>query len=213
LAQGIGRWGNFINQEAFGTNTDSLFAMTGGQIQRTIINETAYMDGDMYMNGLNMSEEYAVHPCFLYESFWCLLGFILLSLFIKRRKYDGQIALMYVGWYGIGRFFIEGLRTDSLMVGELKASQVFAGLCAITAIVILVLMEIKYKKSGGEGFVLYVNTEESKQLLAEAEKARNGEDDDKDYTSIVSDENANDENNENNTESEITEEKENGTVN
>jgi hypothetical protein len=74
-------------------------------------------------------------------------------------------------------------------------------------------MEIKYKKSGGEGFVLYVNTEESKQLLAEAEKARNGEDDDKDYTSIVSDENANDENNENNTESEITEEKENGTVN
>lgn len=215
IGQGIGRWGNFINQEAFGTNTDSLFAMTGGQIQRTIINETAYMDGDMYMNGLNMSEEYAVHPCFLYESFWCLLGFILLSLFIKRRKYDGQLALMYVGWYGIGRFFIEGLRTDSLMVGELKASQVFAGLCAITAIVILVLMEIKYKKSGGEGFVLYVNTEESKQLLAEAEKARNGEDDDddKDYTSIVSDENANDENNENNTESEITEEKENGTVN
>ena len=61
--------------------------------------------------------------------------------------------------------------------------------------------------------MLYVNTEESKQLLAEAEKARNGEDDDKDYTSIVSDENANDENNENNTESEITEEKENGTVN
>jgi len=223
IGQCIGRWGNFINQEAFGTNTDSLFAMTGGRIQRTIINETAYMDGEMFLNGLNMSEEYAVHPCFLYESFWCLLGFILLSLFIKRRKYDGQLTLMYIAWYGFGRFFIEGLRTDSLMIGELKASQVFAGLCTITAVTLLIMMKIKYKRSGGEGFVLYVNTEESKQLLLEAEKARSkktgdsdDDDDDKDYVSIISDENATNENttNENtNTENEITEENENGTVN
>ena len=125
---------------------------------------------------------------------------------------------MYIAWYGFGRFFIEGLRTDSLMIGELKASQVFAGLCTITAVTLLIMMKIKYKRRGGEGFVLYVNTEESKQLLLEAEKARSkkagdsdDDADDKDYVSIISDENATNENT--NTENEITEENENGTVN
>ena len=148
IGQCVGRWGNFINQEAFGTNTDSLFAMTGGRIQRTIINETAYMDGEMFLNGLNMSEEYAVHPCFLYESFWCLLGFILLSLFIKRRKYDGQLTLMYIAWYGFGRMLIEPLRTDSLKLWVFDVSTL-VGFGCFALFTTLYLIFMKKEKNNG----------------------------------------------------------------
>lgn len=223
IGQGIGRWGNFVNQEAFGTNTDCFLAMTGGTIQHDIINGMAYMDGDMYMNGLSMSENYGVHPCFLYESLWCLLGFIVLASFIKRRKFDGQLSLMYIAWYGAGRFVIEGLRTDSLMIGQLRVSQVLAGVLACSAIVLLIVTAIQYKRLGKEAFVLYVDTEESKKLLEEARKAHEKvdtkisevtEDDanDEDYEKIISD-NAdeasasNDETSENSEKADTSEEK------
>lgn len=119
LGQAIGRWGNFFNQEAFGIETKYLLGMssqaTGGV---------------------------PVHPCFLYESLWCLLGFILLHIFSKNiRKYDGQIFLMYVAWYGIERFFVEALRTDSLMIPYLnvRVSMVVAAVSAITAIILLIV--------------------------------------------------------------------------
>lgn len=170
IGQGIGRWGNFVNQEAFGTNTDCIFGMTGGTIQSTIVNEMAYQNGSMFLNGLEMSEKYAVHPCFLYESFWCILGFILLSIYSKHRKFDGQLTLMYVFWYGLGRFFIEGLRTDSLMLGRIRASQALAGILALTSLIFLIVVLAKYKRLNGDGFELYCNTEESKRLIEESEQ-------------------------------------------
>lgn len=125
LGQSIGRWGNFMNREAFGRETDIFCRMgltpPGG--------ETIY-----------------VHPTFLYESLWNLAGFILLNIFVHKgkRKYDGQVFLLYVLWYGLGRFWVEGLRTDSLYVGAtgLRASQIVAAVSAFTAALLLLRNKI-----------------------------------------------------------------------
>ena len=168
LGQGIGRWGNFTNHEAFGTNTDSIFGMSSGKIQEWIVNNTAYAGNTLYGKGINLSEHYPVHPCFLYESVWCLLGFFLLAYIArKHRKFDGQIFLMYVAWYGFERFFVEGLRTDSLYIGTLRVSQVLAAVSCVTAIVLLIVCYSRVKRMGAD-YHLYCDTAESKQLLAEA---------------------------------------------
>ena len=109
IGQGIGRWGNFVNQEAFGTFTGSNW--WGMQSERTV----SYMGAE----GL-------VHPCFLYESVWCILGVILLHIFSKKRKFSGSVILLYCTWYGLGRGFIELLRTDSLMLGPIKVSSLLS---------------------------------------------------------------------------------------
>ncbi|HAJ97758.1 MAG TPA: prolipoprotein diacylglyceryl transferase [Ruminococcus sp.] len=168
IGQGIGRWGNFTNQEAFGKNTDSLFCMSGGRVQRWIsLNYNATFS---YDKDVTLDPAYPVHPCFLYESFWCLLGAVLLFIAFKKfRKFDGQIILMYMVWYGFGRFVIEGLRTDSLMIGNLRVSQALALVICITALVLLIVQFSRVKRMGSD-YVLYVNTEESKQLLAEADE-------------------------------------------
>lgn len=119
IGQGVGRWGNFVNQEAFGTPTDLPWGMASANT------------GDI-----------AVHPCFLYESLWCLIGFVILHIVsVKFLKFRGQIFFMYIGWYGLGRAFIEGLRTDSLwLVPEvIRVSQLVAILCVITSAVVLTL--------------------------------------------------------------------------
>lgn len=167
IGQGVGRWGNFVNQEAFGTNTDNLFAMTGGTIQKIIIKETSDINGMMY--GTGMSELYGVHPCFFYESVWCILGFIILALYSKHRKFDGQIFLMYLTWYGTGRFIIEGLRTDSLMIGNIRASQLLALICVLASLIIHIAVLLRAKRQG-EPIVLYCDTEESKALIKESEE-------------------------------------------
>lgn len=118
IGQSIGRWGNFVNQEAFGAETD-IFC-------RMISEKTG---------GLG------VHPCFLYESIWCILGFVLLHFFsIKYRKYNGQIFLMYLVWYGFERMIVEGLRTDSLYIPYLgiRVSQLVAFCTAVVAGFLLV---------------------------------------------------------------------------
>ena len=123
IGQGIGRWGNFINQEAYGDFTGSSW--WGMQSERTI---------------REMGEEGLVHPCFLYESIWCIIGFIVLHYFSKKRKFSGQIILSYCAWYGFGRAFIELLRTDSLMIGGLKVSALLSfALCigAVTALTVI----------------------------------------------------------------------------
>ena len=117
IGQILGRWGNFFNREAFGAATDSFFRM------------------GLY-NTVTGSWEY-YHPTFLYESVWNLVGFILLHFLSKRRKYDGQIALGYCAWYGLGRCFIEGLRVDSLYWGPFRVSQLLAGLTCVAASAIL----------------------------------------------------------------------------
>ena len=160
IGQCIGRWGNFMNHEAFGCNTDSILGMTSGKIQSWI--ERNYSDGSLISTQ-------PVHPCFFYESMWCLLGFILLHIVSKKwRKFDGQIFLMYVIWYGTGRFFIEGLRTDSLYAGTLKISQVVAVISVVTALVLLLIGFARTKRLGTD-YQLYYETEESRQLLAESD--------------------------------------------
>ena len=172
IGQGIGRWGNFVNQEAFGTNTDSFLGMTGGTIQRTI-SSGMNLDGEMYKNGLEMLWEKPVHPCFLYESVWCLLGFVILSFLSKRRKFDGQIFLMYLAWYGAERFVVEGLRTDSLMLGNIRISQALSAVLFIVAVLLLIIFFIRRKRDP-ECFELYVNIEESHRLIEESRRKRMG---------------------------------------
>jgi phosphatidylglycerol:prolipoprotein diacylglycerol transferase len=106
-----------------------------------------------------------VHPCFLYESLWCLAGFILLHLYFKHRKFDGEIFIMYAGWYGLGRFFIEGLRTDSLYLGHIRVSQLVAGTCVVASIVLWIVFRSITKRSGNYKF--FYETELSKAQLAE----------------------------------------------
>lgn len=123
IGQSIGRWGNFFNQEAFGSGTNLPWGMSS--------QNTFYK---------------TVHPCFLYESLWCILGFLLLHIFSKKyKKYDGQVFLMYLIWYGFGRFFIEGLRSDSLFIPGtfLKVSQVLSILIVTTSIIILLVIKKK----------------------------------------------------------------------
>ncbi|WP_303805619.1 prolipoprotein diacylglyceryl transferase [Ruminococcus flavefaciens] len=172
IGQGIGRWGNFFNQEAFGTNTDFFLGMTGGTIQRTI-SDGMQMGGDMYSNGLEMLWEKPVHPCFFYESVWCLLGFVILSFWSKRRKYDGQIFLMYLAWYGAERFVVEGLRTDSLMLGNIRISQALSAVIFVASVILQIVLFSK-KKRDPECMPLYVNTEESHHLIEESRRKKMG---------------------------------------
>ena len=167
IGQGIGRWGNFTNQEAFGCNPDSIFGMSSGKIQSWIINHgsTATLSDGQTLDPLK-----PVHPCFLYESVWCLLGVVLLVIISKKmRKFDGQIFLTYVAWYGLGRFFTEGLRTDSLMIGTLRVSQVLAFVCFVSAVILLITISLKVKRMGTD-YQLYKDTEESRMLIRESEE-------------------------------------------
>ena len=123
IGQSIGRWGNFFNREAFGAETESFLRMG---LMRASTGVVTYY-----------------HPTFLYESMWNALGFVLLHFLSKRRQYDGQIALSYAAWYGLGRAFIEGLRTDSLYWGPFRVSQVLAAISCIAAVSILLWQNFK----------------------------------------------------------------------
>lgn len=117
IGQFIGRWGNFVNREAFGAPTDSFFRMG------------LY---DPYDGAWRY-----YHPTFLYESMWNLTGFCILHFLYPKRQYDGQMALGYALWYGLGRSWIEGLRMDSLYWGTFRVSQVLAGITCLAAAVVL----------------------------------------------------------------------------
>ena len=161
IGQGIGRWGNFVNQECFGSNTDWLLSMTGGRIQNTIIEQTS-LGGEMNINGnATMMWNMGVHPCFFYESMGCLLGFLVLSFWSKRRKYDGQIFLMYLAWYGFGRTVIEGMRTDSLYWGPFRVSQVLAALTCIVSVGLIAFVRLRKRPDGSQMLVHRIATEAS----------------------------------------------------
>ena len=114
--QGIGRWGNFFNVEAFGSNTTLPWGMTSPDI----VSYLTYKQSALAAIGVTVDPNTPVHPCFLYESIWCLIGFVLLALYLKHRKFDGEVFLMYLAFYGAERSVVEGLRTDSLMIGSLR---------------------------------------------------------------------------------------------
>jgi len=117
IGQSIGRWGNFFNREAFGAETTSFLRMG---LTNTVTGVTTYY-----------------HPTFLYESLWNGVGFIILHFVSKHRKYDGQVALGYAAWYGLGRCIIEGLRMDSLWWGPFRVSQLLAGISCVAAVSVL----------------------------------------------------------------------------
>ena len=117
IGQFIGRWGNFMNREAFGAATDAFSRMG-------------------LFNVKTGAWEY-YHPTFLYESLWNMAGFALLHFLADRRQYDGQIALGYAAWYGLGRAWIEGLRVDSLYWGPFRVSQVLAAVTCVAAVSVL----------------------------------------------------------------------------
>lgn len=130
LGQAIGRWGNFMNQEAHGEEVTRSF-LEGLHLPEFIINQM-YIDGVYY------------HPTFLYESLWNIVGFILLIALRRVNLRYGEIFLSYVIWYSIGRFFIEGMRTDSLMVGDLRMAQ----LISLALIVISIVTMVIRRKNG-----------------------------------------------------------------
>ena len=154
IGQSIGRWGNFFNREAFGVETNAFLRMG-------------------LLNSYTGQVEYH-HPTFLYESVWNAIGFVLLHFLSKKRKYDGQIALGYCAWYGLGRAIIEGLRTDSLYIGntDLRVSQLLAALSCVIAVAVLLFMT--FKRHNREN--LYVN----RVVLTEEEEDDESDDDDED---------------------------------
>lgn len=131
IGQIIGRWGNFVNVEAFGSETDLPWRM--GILKSMDGGETFY--SEMY-----------VHPTFLYESLWNLLGLILITALYKKKKFHGQMFLSYMIWYGFGRMLIEGLRADSLYVGSMRISQ-FVGFVTFVLGAVLMVWNLRRVKS------------------------------------------------------------------
>ncbi len=143
IGQGCGRWGNFFNQEAFGCNTTLPWGMYSEATRNYLMGSTVTA-----RKGVVIDPNLPVHPTFLYESIWCFVGFALLYFYLKKRKFNGDIALRYLIWYGAGRFWIEALRTDSLMLVPsigLRVSQLVAGLAVIVGLVLEIYLTRKDK--------------------------------------------------------------------
>ena len=146
IGQGIGRWGNFFNQEAFGTNTETaLFRMWSAKIRDTLSADQA----DLLAKGIEVNPEQAVHPTFLYESVWCLLVFAMLHIIVtKHRKFKGEVFLLYGIFYGLERMIVEGMRTDSLYIANttIRVSQLLSAVIVVVFAVWLITMFVKLKK-------------------------------------------------------------------
>lgn len=144
--QMLGRWGNFFNREAFGEYTDSLFAMRlpldavrSGDVTDLMREHIERIDGVSYIQ---------VHPTFLYESVWCCVLLILLALYRKHKKYEGELFLLYIFGYGLGRVRIEGLRTDQLLIPGIgfPVSQAIAGCVVVFAGAALIYLRKNHKR-------------------------------------------------------------------
>lgn len=137
IGQILGRWGNFVNGEAYGYEVEKgslLYPFRMGLLPN--IESSTVM--------------HYFHPTFFYESLWNLIGFAIISLLYKRKKFDGQVFLMYITWYGFGRMFIEGLRTDSLYIGVFRISQVVGFCCFITGCALIINGIVKARKAACE---------------------------------------------------------------
>lgn len=156
VGQILGRWGNFFNREAFGGFTDSLFAMQiptdyflqHGRLSE-IIESGLYDQSVLITAGNKVSTFIQVHPTFLYEGLWNLAVLIFILWFTKRKKFDGELVALYAVGYGIGRFWIEGLRTDSLMIAQtgLRVSQLVAAVLAVGGLAVIVYQRYKIRKT------------------------------------------------------------------
>lgn len=144
--QMIGRWGNFFNREAFGEYTNSFLAMRlpvdavrGSDITELMRKNMETVKGVSYIQ---------VHPTFLYESLWCLMVLIIMLIYRKHKKFNGEVFLVYLFGYGLGRFWIEGLRTDQLLIPKigLPVSQILAGVLVVASLALIIYKRIKLKK-------------------------------------------------------------------
>ncbi|MBE6917066.1 MAG: prolipoprotein diacylglyceryl transferase [Ruminococcaceae bacterium] len=149
IGQAIGRWGNFFNREAFGSETESFLRMG--------------------LWNVRTGEFIYYHPAFLYESVWNAIGFAALHFLSKKRQYDGQIALGYVFWYGLGRVFIEGIRMDSLWWGPVRVSQILAGVSCIAAMIVL-FIQLRRKHTPEQLFVNQVAARAQQPIEEPAEE-------------------------------------------
>lgn len=170
LAQAMGRWGNFFNGEAYGSlvkEGNPLYFMRMG-----LISQNTYLD-------FGTTQMVYVHPCFLYESLWNILGFVLINLIYKKKKFDGQNALYYIAWYGFGRMFIEGLRTDALYIGQtnIRVSQLLGFLLFALASA-LIIYGLIYVKNHPDSKIAIVGGTTPVSAKEEAEETveENGED-------------------------------------
>lgn len=178
LGQAIGRWGNFFNIEAFGCNTDLPWGMTSKTIEN-FLSRPEVVD-ELAKLGQTANPFVPVHPTFFYEFIWNLLGFLLLAFVLTpRRRYDGQVALGYMAWYGLGRTFIEGLRTDSLVTetpwGMIRVSQYLAIAGFIVSIALLVYLGKKAQSENRPAWMgLFADSEESAELMRRGDEALAG---------------------------------------
>ncbi len=148
IGQVIGRWGNFCNREAFGDYYDGIFAMQlpisavrSSDLTEKLLSHTVIVDGIEYIS---------VHPTFLYESSWNLCLFIILMIYFKHRKFNGEVFLLYLFGYGVGRFWIESLRTDQLLIPYINypVSMALAATMAVASLIWIVIVRYKQKKIG-----------------------------------------------------------------
>ena len=151
IGQGIGRWGNFVNQEAYGSFTGSSW--WGMESTRTI----------------SEMGEGLVHPCFLYESIWCIAGFFVLNHFSKKRHFSGEITLMYCVWYGFERAIVENLRTDSLMIGNIRVSVLVSIILCISAAIAIFVIRKKQKSVASEGDYVSMFAEDAENEIINEE--------------------------------------------
>lgn len=159
IGQGIGRWGNFVNSEAFGSNTTLPWGMTSPKIASYIARHSEEAMGAV------MDPNVPVHPTFLYESLWCALGLIVFCYIMKKRKFDGQMALFYFSWNGFGRMLIEGLRTDSLMIGPFRVSQLLgAVMFALAVLSYFAVTKIMKSEKKPEWLGIFAETEQGKLM-------------------------------------------------
>ena len=151
IGQGIGRWGNFTNQEAFGGNTTLPWGMWSPATASYITaNQGMFAQHGIEAVAGTVLDRAYVHPTFLYESLWVLLGFGLLYLFCRKwRSFSGQLILLYGMWYGAGRFFIEGLRLDPLFIGSsnVRVSQLLSGLIVLSCAAAFIYFTLHFKKN------------------------------------------------------------------
>lgn len=179
LAQAVGRWGNFFNIEAFGGNTELPWGMTSHSVEQYLSRSDVVES--LAKLGQTANPFIPVHPTFFYEFLWNLVGFLVLALLVvPRRRYDGQAALGYAAWYGLGRFFIEGLRTDSLVAntpwGLVRVSQWLALAGVVVSLLLMLWIAQKLRSEQKPAWLgIYANTERSAELLAKADaSAKNG---------------------------------------
>ena len=178
IAQAMGRWGNFFNKEAYGDFTESLFRMqirydaaSPNGLSENIMNNLQTIDGTKYIQ---------VHPTFLYESVFCVVIFILILVFGKWQRYNGEVVLWYLGGYALQRIFLEGLRTDQLLVGNIPVSQLLSVAIFAGAFTLLLINRIRLiKKSWEPDFKLVLDdgdpgTKGFAEALKEERRAKKG---------------------------------------